>query len=864
MKRLPLYPDDPRLAVELAAPLQRNADCTLCELGGTNKSTCVRSEPVNWEPGGILVVGDAPQREEDGRNSAFVSKERVWVKDIMKRLYGGPVAYTLGVRCMPQRTAKDEHVEACRGYLNHTIKTAKPGKIIALGKTAITSVLGYSVQVSSVSRGYSYVFGDGQDGAIPVYYLNSPWFIHRNKFLREEFLRDIKLIIDDEKPQRPPWNESAKLVENEADALEAARQLRAAKSFSYDVETVGRQFDDDFRVIALAAVPASTSSPWVWDIDALANPRIRQPLLDALADPDVGVSGQYVKYDNISIRCAFGTEVRNIRHDTRLSRKLVYPEADASLGTMAHLVGMGGHKSEADEAIKAGLKEVQRKLRSKKDEVREQRLLPDMDPAIESLIRLGEDPKKYMYSFMPKPVLLRYVARDAVATDRIVQYNEREITEHNPELQYAWDTVLQPVSEALDQVESWGMAVSMNAIQNVSAYCQVKIAEIDKRLAPYGVNPNSTKQLRELLFDKLKLPVIKKTPKGEPSTDKSVMDTLAKHHPAVQDILDYRKYSKLDGTYATGLQQHIRADGRIHPNLKPDGTRSGRWSCTQPNLQNLPSEKAYEGKVLRECFVAEPGKILIAADYSQIELRVAAMLSGDEKMREIYASGDDFHMRTAQMVSQMAWGVDPATLLDANGKPTKDGAAYRRSAKAINFGLLYGQGDDMLAASLGIDVEQAYKLRRAILGTFSKLDKWIQSCLKEAHRTGYTWTYWNGKRCRRRPLFDIVDQDRGKQGTAERASWNTPIQGSAGEYNNMSIIELVNWVKQDLIPAKVIMAVHDCVLLECDEDAVDEVVEGTERIMTQWESHGVPLVVDVEVGRSWGDMTNDRSKWSSL
>ena len=863
MKRLPLYPEDPRLLVETVAPLPRNPACERCELSKNGRSTCVQSEPINWKPGGLLIVGDAPQREEDARNKSFVSKDRLWVKDLIKKLHPGPVAYTLAVRCSPNKTPTDEQIEACRGYLAHTIREAKPGKIIAMGKAAITSLAGHSVPIASVARGYTYLFGDGQNST-PISFLNSSWFVHRNKFLREEFIRDLKLILNEDAPPKPPWNESARLVQTPQDAIEAARQLANSKAFTFDVETVGKQFDADFQVIALAAVSRGSNSPWVWDVEGMRDPAMYTPLLDVLSDHTTEVAGQYVKYDAISIRAAYGVQVNALGHDTRLSRKLVYPEADASLGAMGNLVGMGGHKKEADDAIAKGLREVQRKLRSKDAAVNSQRLLPDMDPAIESLIRLGQDPKKYKYSFMPKPVLLRYVARDAVATSRIIDHNMHEIDVLNPELSYALDTVVLPVSTALDQVESWGMAVSHDAIENVSAYCKVKIEEISKRLAPYNFNPNSTKQLREFLFVKLGLPVVKKTPKGEPSTDKAVLNTLAAHHGAVQDVLDFRRYSKLDGTYATGLQQHIRSDGRIHPNLKPDGTRSGRWSCTDPNLQNLPSEKEYEGKVLRECFIPDEGNLLIAADYSQIELRVAAMLSGDPKMRAIYESGDDFHLRTAQMVSMMAWGVAPADLVGPDGKLTAIGEQLRRAAKAINFGLLYGQGDEMLAASLGIEVSAAEKLRRAILGEFSMLDKWIKNCLREADRTGYTWTYWNGKKCRRRPLFDLAAQDKGARGTAERASWNTPIQGSAGEYNNMSTIELVKWVKEDCIPARIIMAVHDCVMAEAPKGSVLEVIEGMESIMTQWYANGVPLVVDVEIGRSWGAMTKDRTKWPAM
>ena len=872
MKLLPLYAD-PRLSIEKDTPLPLNSECTRCTAGGSARNVCIGAEAVNFDPdkgGGIYFVGEAPDHLEDRRGRPFMGRAGTYLRAEVRKHYTGPMILDNAMKCAGGRFPNADHILACRPYLLQTLREAKPDRVVVLGRGACVAVFGSTVPIQSARRGHAWLYNDGAN-PIPVVLLGHPGAALSNRFVRAQFEEDLEWALTSEPPAPPLWDKSAHIIESLDDALDAEEDLSLADWVTFDCETVGKLFNDDFQVIALSAVAKGSNVPYVWDAAALKDER-GDALKRVLSNPKIPKGGQYVKYDMLSANCGLGVDVKNIAYDTRLLRKLIDGEADASLAVMAHLVGLGGHKEEAKAAIEAGLKEVRRRLRAetkKKPTAKDEAelgtpLLPWLDPSIEAAIRKGNDPKEYKYSFMPDNILLRYVALDAVTTDRLAIRLNEEIDTECPELRYAADTVIKPVSAALERVESWGMAVSIDAIKNVSAFAQSKLVEIDRRLSPYNINPGSTKDLRKLLFQTLGLPVIKKTPKGEPSTDKAVLNILADRHPVVGDILMHRKYAKLDGTYATGLQRHIRSDGRIHPNLKPDGARSGRWSCTDPNLQNLPSEKDAEGRLLRDCFVAEPGKLIVSADYSQVELRVAAMLSGDKRMIDIFKSGQDYHLRTAQMISQMVWGIAPGDLIGADGEPTKQGAACRRQSKAFNFGLLYGMGDETLAANLGGTAEEAAKVRRGIMGQFNVLDAWIKDCIRETHRTGYTWTYWQGQRCRRRPLFDIASSDGGKQSTASNGSYNTPVQGSAGEYNNMSLIELVHWVLDDLVPARVIMAVHDCILIECDEDVVDEVVFMMRQIMTQWGSGGVPLEVDIEVGRSWGSLEKDPAKWNSL
>ena len=308
------------------------------------------------------------------------------------------------------------------------------------------------------------------------------------------------------------------------------------------------------------------------------------------------------------------------------------------------------------------------------------------------------------------------------------------------------------------------------------------------------------------------------------------------------------------GTYASGLAEHARSDGRIHPNYKLDGARSGRTSCDSPNMQTLPRAKdSTEGKMARDCIAAPDGFTLVEFDFSQVELRVAAMLSGDIVMQQIFRDGVDVHRRTAELIAPVAWGIQPEQVEDK----------HRSQAKTCVFALLYGSSDASIAARLGISMAAAARLREAIFGQFKKLGAYCQDQVMRARRTGETWTYWNGQRARRRPLHRIADNDSESRSRAENGAFNSPIQGTASGYCMMSLIRAVQWIEEDCVPdVKLVLTVHDSLLFEVREEMIDEVTSVVPRIMISWPMKGLPLVVDGKVGKSWGSM-EDLGTWSS-
>lgn len=249
----------------------------------------------------------------------------------------------------------------------------------------------------------------------------------------------------------------------------------------------------------------------------------------------------------------------------------------------------------------------------------------------------------------------------------------------------------------------------------------------------------------------------------------------------------------------------------------------------------------------RDMFRAPEGRVFVEADFAQIELRIAAMLSGDDEMAAVFKRGEDLHLATAKLIAPKVWGIHPDEVTDA----------HRSLAKGFVFGLLYGMTDETLAARGGITLREAEAIRSAVLGKFRKLAAWIEERRREAMRTGEVWTSWLGQPARRSPLYRIADEGYeagSSRSRAEHGSFNRPIQGTASDYCLASLTEVVEWIRGDGIDAKLVAAVHDSLLVECRQDEANEIANKLIEIMTSWPCPGVSLVVDAKVGPSWGSL----------
>lgn len=800
MRWLPLYAEIPKTPIEVSERLDLDPSCGRCKLSAGKLYT--RCIPDQGEPGGILFVGEGPGENEDRQGKPFVGNAGALLKETIRQSgYEGPIALANATRCKPQpkgapKTEVDaKAVEACRPFLAGTLDSCRPSRIVCLGAWATLSVLGRKLGPLSVRRGHGWLHTLG----IPVFMVLHPSAGLRNEILKKWFKDDLKWAIHAQ-PAPADLEVLTSLVETREDAVFACNVLREF-GFTYDVETSGRLYDSLFHMVALSATARGTNRTFTWSEDALNDDATAGPLRELLADHDVIRHFQNGKFDMAAVRCHFGIEpeLREIGIDTRYTRKLQFADADADLATMAELVGMGGHKLEAKVAIDEARKELRKGLFSAKQfekfisELPERmqiayRLSPDEKAAIGNikhmlpthaedltpkarsmvtklLVKLGDESSAYAYAFIKKPVLHAYNARDSLSTDKLVGEFESRFEKDNPAIRRVWDTLSKPALWAYEQIEAWGIKVDREKLHAFDVYCASQIDSTWERLKKYGdFNPNSPAQVSKILYQDLGLKPLKVTGGGAPSTDKDTLTLLASltGHPFPTDLLVFRKFGKLRGTYALGMLPIIRTDGRVHPNFNVDGARSGRTSCDDPNMQNIPRSSTPEGKMARDVYVPDRGNIFVQADFSQLELRVAAAVTGDPLMIDIFAKGDDYHLRTAKLIAKQAWGIQPDEV----------GDFHRSQSKTITFGLLYGMSDYGLAYRLKVSPEEAESLRVAILGKFKVLDQWIRKVIAQTTRSGEVWTEWDGQPARRRPLYRVQDQDQASKINAQNAAVN--------------------------------------------------------------------------------------------
>lgn len=846
---LPLYPKPPFGAVEVCPPADLCAGrCSKCKLSKLPRMHHP-AMPAEGESGGLLAIGDHPGQTEDRVGRPMMGSSGTLLRNLLKQWWTGPVALDNALRCAPGASQiVPSMVRACRGYLAQTIREAKPKRILALGPHAVYALTGREFPPFSTRKAFGWLVNEGGD-PIPVWFLMNPAAAARNRHIRTWFEEDLHNALTSDPPFPTGWGESARIVQTEQDALDAEADLRAAGWFAYDTETCGPLFGN-FQVVTAACAPAGRDYAWVWDVtEGFAKPEVRAPLIRVLRDPAIGKAGQNMKYDQNASLCEFGWNIQGAISDVRLLRKLLTADADADLETMVELVGMGGHKLEAQAALVAaeGMAVKQAHDRAIGQAAVFGGAPPGVRREVWETMTEDDEPKKYAYGALPADVRMRYCGLDAISAGRLHVQLDKWRAKDEPGITTVWRQIVMPAAEATKQVEAWGVLVDRSAFKSFQTILVARLGEARQRLAGYGTfDPDAPAQVSDLLFRKLGLKPQEMTKAGRPSADKQVLEGLKHEHPVVPAIIEWRHLSKLHSTYAFAFERYVRNDGRIHPSILLDGTESGRTSCQDPNLQNIPSDQDELGRLFRAGFIAAPGHTFVQIDYSQIELRVAAFLSQDPEMMRIFHEGGDYHQRTAEIIAPLVWGIDPS----------KVEKRHRRGAKAFNFGILYGMGDDTIADRAGCSVEEAMRVRAAIMGRFKVLDRSIRDTVQKTRRTGYCHTWWDGADGRRRPMHKIASDDPRERSKAERAAFNTRVQGTASEFLMRSLASIVEWILDEGVPAKLELPVHDSVLIEVRNDALDEVIDTSTRIMQSWNSLGVPLEVDVEVGPTWGGLEN--------
>tara|TARA_B100000530_G_scaffold25551_1_gene16097 strand:+ start:101 stop:2785 length:2685 start_codon:yes stop_codon:yes gene_type:complete len=449
----------------------------------------------------------------------------------------------------------------------------------------------------------------------------------------------------------------------------------------------------------------------------------------------------------------------------------------------------------------------------------------------------GKGAKQIPFSEVSIEVASEYASEDADISLKLYEHIE-PLVQKETKLAKLYSEIEGPLIYTLGDIERNGVLIDSEKLNEQSKELEAKILKLEQKVqksAGEDFNLGSPKQLQEILYEKLGLPVIKKTPKGQPSTAESVLQELSMDFPIVQDILSYRAISKLKSTYTDKLPKMVNSNtGRVHTSYHQAVTATGRLSSSDPNLQNIPI-RSEEGRRIREAFIAPDGYKILAADYSQIELRIMAHLSRDQGLMDAFAKGQDIHQATAAEI--FSTNIDEVT------------ANQRRSAKAINFGLIYGMSAFGLSKQLQITRAEAQNYIEQYFDRYPQVKHYMDETKQSAKKMGYVETVFG----RRLYLADIESSNYQRRQYAERSAINAPMQGTAADLIKMAMILLHQKIREESFEAKIIMQVHDELVIEVNENQSDELSEITTSVMSEISKLDVDLKVDADIGNNWDE-----------
>jgi len=578
------------------------------------------------------------------------------------------------------------------------------------------------------------------------------------------------------------------------------KQLKKSKIFALDLETTSlhpvraRMVGISFSCEEGAACYIPLAHRYLGVPDQLALDWVIKKLKPLLEDPKIKKVGQNIKYDLIVLKNE-GINLQGIVFDTMLASYILNPS---------------GRRHNMDALAQDYLDHTTIKY---KDVV-------------------GTASKEIGFDEVDVELATQYAAEDADITWRL--YEKLSSILKGDDLQLFQELEL-PLLEVLAEMEIHGMKLDQKHLQNLSTIIEKKIEVHTKKIhsiAGEEFNINSPKQLSVILFEKLGLPVIKKTKSGY-STDVTVLEQLAAEHDLPEVVLAYRQLGKLKSTYVDALQDEIFSKtGRVHTSFNQTVAATGRLSSSNPNLQNIPI-RTEMGREIRKAFIAEGNNHLLSADYSQVELRILAHLSGDEALIEAFQMGEDIHTRTACEI----FGTSPDRL----------DAESRRMAKAVNFGIVYGLSAFGLSRQLKIYPKEAKKFIDQYFALYKKVKVYMEKTVAEAKEVGYTQTMMN----RKRYLPDLKSQNRQLREAAGRVAINSPVQGSAADLIKLAMIRLAQKIRKKKLKSRMILQVHDELVFECPEEEEQEMRALVKKEMEGVVALKVPLVVDMGWGKNW-------------
>ncbi len=591
----------------------------------------------------------------------------------------------------------------------------------------------------------------------------------------------------------------------EAHFNEWLERLDKADLFAFDTETTSLDYSKARIVgVSFAVTPGFAAYlPLAHDYtgapDQLDRTEVLEKLRPLLENPNQPKLGQNMKYD-MHVLANHGIVLAGIAHDTMLE---------------SYVLNSTATKHNMDDLAKEylGVSTIHYE-----------------DVA-------GKGAKHIGFQKVPIEQAAPYAAEDADITLQLHRVLNAKLAQQ-PKLLELYTEMEVPLISVLTRIEDNGVLIDTGMLAQQSLELSSQIISLEQHahdLAGQVFNLGSPKQIQDILYDKQNLPVLKKTPKGQPSTEESVLQELALNYPLPKLILEHRSLSKLKSTYTDKLPQQVDSKtGRIHTSYHQAVAATGRLSSSDPNLQNIPI-RSKEGRKIRQAFIAPQGRKIVAADYSQIELRIMAHLSADDGLLKAFSNGEDIHRATAAEV----FGVAPEQV-------TTD---LRRSAKAINFGLIYGMSAFGLAQQLGLPRNQAQAYIDLYFARYPGVKNYMDSIREQAREQGYVETLFG----RRLYLPEINSRNAARRQYAERTAINAPMQGTAADIIKRAMIAADRWLYQDQPDAKMIMQVHDELVFEIAQDQLEECTRTIRTLMCAAADLDVPLLVEIGIGNNWDE-----------
>jgi len=619
-----------------------------------------------------------------------------------------------------------------------------------------------------------------------------------------DFFKELEFdsMIDDDFNKSDLRDTKYSIINNKKDFMRLKKSLSRIKEFSLDLETTSiNALDAEIVGIAISYnsdegfyIPLSHET----DIDQLDLNYVLENLKEILESSKIKKIGQNLKYEILVFK-NYSINLGGIYFDTMVASHFL----DSSLQSYS-----------LDNLSRRFL---DHKMLSYKDITKIEK-------------------KEISFKQVPVDVAMSYACEDSDITYKLYCIFKDKLLDKDLLVQFHKNEM--PFVSVLANLESNGVFIDSKKLNDISAKFEKKINKIEKTIYKsigYEFNINSTLQLRDILFDKLKLKPFKKTKKGEFSTDSESLQSIEDQHSIVKEILAYRFYSKLKSTYLDSLPELINVNSnRVHTSYNQTGTSTGRLSSSNPNLQNIPI-KTDEGKQIRESFSSPKNdSVIISADYSQIELRLLAHFSGDPTMLKSYKNNEDIHLNTASEIFEV---------------PINKITSQQRSlAKTINFGIIYGIGPKRLSLQIDSDIKTAKEYIEKYFSRYSRVKNYFEDTISFTRENGYIETILN----RKRYLKDINSKNFILRSANERAAINTPIQGSAADVIKLAMIN-INQDKELKNYAKLVIQVHDELVFECKKDKVEYVSKKVKNYMENSIKIKVPLKVDINKGQSWSD-----------